>query len=63
MTVKQAPITVEMAFSKSTKGTHVYAALDAGVVPVTQVYVQKSAIGLNPPAKIVLTIVAVPEGT
>jgi hypothetical protein len=28
-----------------------------------QVYVQKSAIGLNPPAKIVLTIVAGPEGT
>ena len=36
---------------------------DAGAVPVTQVYVQKSAIGLNPPAKIVLTIVAAPEGT
>jgi hypothetical protein len=63
MTVKQAPITVEMAFSKSTKGTHVYAALDAGGAPVTQVYVQKNAIGLNPPAKIVLTIVAGPEGT
>jgi hypothetical protein len=62
MTVKQAPITVEMAFSKSPKGTHV-AALDAGAAPVTQVYVQKSAIGLNPPAKIVLTIVAAPEGT
>jgi hypothetical protein len=36
-----------MVFSKSTKGTHVYAALDAGGAPVTQVYVQKNAIGLN----------------
>ena len=32
-------------------------ALDAGAVPATQVYVQKSAIGLNPPAKIMLDVV------
>jgi hypothetical protein len=42
MTVKQVPITVEMVFSKSTKGAHVYAALDAGAAPVTQVYMQRT---------------------
>ena len=63
MTVKQAPITVEMAFSKSTKGNHVYAALDAGAAPVTTIYVQKTALGNTPPPKITLTIAAAPEGT
>jgi hypothetical protein len=61
MDTKTQTVAVEMAFSKSTKGTHVYAALDAGAAPVTQVYVQKSALGLNPPAKILLTIAAAPE--
>jgi hypothetical protein len=62
MDTKTHAITVEMAFSKSTKGTHVYAALDAGAAAVTTVYVQKTALGNNPPPKITLTIAAAPEG-
>jgi hypothetical protein len=46
-----------MAFSKSTKGTHVYAALDAGAAAVTTVYLQKTAFPEAPP-KITLTIAA-----
>lgn len=37
MDTKTAPLVVEMAFAKSTKGTHVYAALDAGAAPVTTI--------------------------
>jgi hypothetical protein len=46
----------EMAFSTSTKGTHVYTALDGGAAAVTMIYVQKSALTANPPARITLTI-------
>jgi hypothetical protein len=49
-------ITLEMALSKSTKGTHVYAALDGGAAAVTTIYVQKSALAAKPPARIMLTI-------
>jgi hypothetical protein len=41
MDTKTQAITVEMAFSKSTKGTHVYAALDAGAAAVTTVLCAK----------------------
>ena len=58
MNTKTQALTVEMAFSKSTKGTHVYAALDAGATAVTTIYVQKSALGATPPLKITLTIAA-----
>jgi hypothetical protein len=53
-----ASITVELAFAKSTKGTHVYAALDAGAAAVTSLYIQKAALGNTPPPKITLTIAA-----
>jgi hypothetical protein len=57
MDTKTKPITVEMAFSKSTKGTHVYAAVDAGAAAVTTIYVQKTAFP-KAPAKLTLTIAA-----
>jgi hypothetical protein len=57
METKTKPLTVEMAFAKSTKGTHVYAALDAGAAAVTTIYVQKTAFPIAPP-KITLTIAA-----
>jgi hypothetical protein len=63
MDTKTAPLVVEMALAKSTKGTHVYAALDAGATPVTTIYVQKTALGPTPPQRITLTIAAAPEGT
>ena len=64
MDTKTAPLVVEIAFAKSTKGsTYVYAALDAGATPVTTIYVQKTALGPTPPQRITLTIAAAPEGT
>jgi hypothetical protein len=51
-----------MTFSKSTKGTPVYAALDAGAAAVTTIYVQKHALGNTPLPKITLTIAAAPQG-
>jgi hypothetical protein len=51
MNTKTQALTVEMAFSKSTKGTHVYAALDAGAAAVTAIYVQKSVLGAPPPRR------------
>lgn len=58
MNTKTQALTVEVAFSKSTKGTHVYVALDAGAAAVTTIYVQKSALGATPPPKITLTVAA-----
>jgi hypothetical protein len=58
MNTKTQALTVEMVFSKSTKGMHVYAALDAGAAAATTIYVQKSALGATPPPKITLTIAA-----
>jgi len=49
MNTKTQALTVEMVFSKSTKGMHVYAALDAGAAAATTIYVQKSALGATPP--------------
>ena len=37
MNTKTQALTVEMAFSKSTKGMHVYAALDAGAAAATTI--------------------------
>jgi hypothetical protein len=55
MQTTSKPVTVPMTFKKSTKGTHVYDAPDGAV---TQVYIQKSALGDNPPQNITLTIEA-----
>jgi hypothetical protein len=55
------PLVVEMAFAKSTKGTHVFTTTDPGAA-VTQIYVQKSALGPTPPPKLTLTIAAATEG-
>lgn len=45
-----------MSFKKSTKGTHVYEAVDAADA-VGTVYVDRSALPKDPPAAIILSIV------
>jgi hypothetical protein len=49
------PITVELAFSRSTKGTHVFTAT-AEAAAVTTLYVVKHALGDEPPQRLSLTI-------
>ena len=44
-----------MEFSKSTKGTHVYANSEADA-PVSSIYIKRSELPSNPPANITLTI-------
>ena len=58
---KQAtqPITVELAFSRSTKGTHVFTAT-AEAAAVTTLYVVKAALA-EPPPKLTLTIAPAAE--
>ena len=51
----KAQITVELTFSKSTKGTHVFTADQDGAA-VTTLYVLKSALANTPPPRITLTI-------
>lgn len=45
-----------LAHVKSTKGTHVYGASSPSTAPVRMVYVQKEAIGEEPPPTIILTV-------
>jgi hypothetical protein len=52
---KAAPLTIELAYERSTKGTHVFAASDPAA-PVPTLYVRKDALGAEPPKKIALTI-------
>lgn len=47
--------TVEMDFSKSTKGTHVFSNESDGV-PITTLYIQRSAFQGDPPDKIAVTV-------
>jgi hypothetical protein len=48
-------ITQEMVFSKSTKGTHVFAAKE-DTAPVPTLYVRKTGMSGSPPDEITLTI-------
>ncbi len=52
---KAAPITIELGYERSTKGTHVFAASDPAA-PVPTLYVRKDALGAEPPRTIALTI-------
>jgi len=47
--------TIIMEFSKSTKGTHVYANSEADS-PVSSIYIKRSELPSEPPANITLTI-------
>jgi hypothetical protein len=52
---ESAPITIELGYERSTKGTHVFSASDPAA-PVPTLYVRKDALGAEPPKKIALTI-------
>jgi hypothetical protein len=52
---KAAPITIELAYKRSTQGTHVFAARDPAA-PVPTIYSAKTRLGAEPPKKISLTI-------
>ena len=54
-TKKSSQITMEMVFSKSTKGTHVFAAKE-DTAPVPTLYVRKTGMSGTPPDEITLTI-------
>jgi len=47
--------TIIMEFSKSTKGTHVYAN-DEASSPVSSIYIKRSELPSDPPVNITLTI-------
>jgi len=47
--------TIIMEFSKSTKGTHVYANSEADS-PVSSIYIKRSELPSEPPVNITLTI-------
>ena len=47
--------TIEMQWSKSTKGTHVYANNESDT-PVPTIYIKKSALPAEEPKRITLTI-------
>jgi len=47
--------TIQMEWSKSTKGTHVYANNESDT-PVPTIYIKKSALPSEAPKKITLTI-------
>jgi len=47
--------TITMEFSKSTKGTHVYANSEADS-PVSSIYIKRSELPSEPPVNITLTI-------
>ena len=47
--------TMIMEFSKSTKGTHVYANSEADS-PVSSIYIKRSELPSDPPVNITLTI-------
>jgi hypothetical protein len=53
-----APITVDLAYERATKGTHVYTATDPAAV-VKTLYVLKTAFA-EPPQKLTLTIATAP---
>jgi hypothetical protein len=56
------PITLDRAFSKSTKNMLVFtAAKEGGAVP--SLYISKAPLGNTPPAKLTLTIATAPEAT
>ncbi len=57
MKTESAPITIELTYERSTKGTHVFSASDPAA-PVPTLYVRKDALGAEPPKKIALTIAA-----
>jgi hypothetical protein len=60
MAVTQAsPITVELNFTRSTKGTHVFTATEATAAVMT-LYVTKAALAAPPP-KITVTIAPAAE--
>ena len=48
---------VEMDFSKSTKGTHVFTS-DGDGTPITTLYIQRSAFQGEPPAQITVSVEA-----
>jgi hypothetical protein len=51
------PIKLEMVFSKSTKGTHVYTAKATGnPPPITSLYVARWAFDGEPPAEIMVQL-------
>jgi hypothetical protein len=51
------PIKLEMTFSKSTKGTHVYVAKATGnPPPITSLYVARWAFDGEPPADMTVTL-------
>jgi len=51
------PIKVEMTFTKSTKGTHVYSAKATGNPPaITSLYVARWAFDGEPPAEMTVTL-------
>ena len=47
--------TINMEWSKSTKGTHVYSS-DAPDAPVSSIYIKKSGLPSEAPKKLTLTI-------
>jgi hypothetical protein len=47
---------VKMIFTKSTKGTHVYNAVDGGEDILPTVYIKRDALPKTPPQSITLTI-------
>lgn len=50
-------ITIDMAFEKSTKNTHVYSAKPLGSPPpVKTLYIEKWALGTEPPREIIVTV-------
>ena len=53
-----AKLTVKLSLTKSTPGTHVYtcAAGERATVPVSSVYVAKSAFKGEPPKEVTLTV-------
>lgn len=46
---------IEMDFTKSTKGTHVFSNMSDGV-PITTLYIQRSAFQGDPPAQITVSV-------
>jgi hypothetical protein len=48
---------VEMDFSKSTKGTHVFTS-EADGTPITTLYIQRAAFQGDPPEQIVVNVEA-----
>jgi hypothetical protein len=47
--------TIKMEFTKSTKGTHVYANNDADT-PVSTIYIKRNGLPSTPPATITLSL-------